>query len=114
VEYMLLISVDESAVPGQEDEGFAEMMSAWLAYNQLLVEGGHFVAGASLQPSATATVVDLGTGVVTDGPFTETKEQLAGFYVVEASDLDRALALARRLPVPARVEVRPLAFRPDA
>ena len=115
MEYMFVITRDESvAVPGPGEPGFEEMMAGWFAYNQGLADGGHFVAAASLQPSLTATTVDLATGVVTDGPFTETKEQIGGFYVVEASDLDQALELARGIPVPARVEVRPVAFRPFA
>ena len=113
MEYMFVITRDESvAVPGPQEPGFEEMMAGWFAYNQRLADGGHFIAAASLQPSLTATTVDLASGAVTDGPFTETKEQIGGFYVVEASDLDQALELARALPVPARVEVRPLAFRP--
>ena len=77
-------------------------MAGWFAYNQMLVEGGHFVAGASLQPSSTATVVHNGTGAVTDGPYTETKEQIGGFYVVKADDLDEALALAGKMPAAGR------------
>jgi hypothetical protein len=116
MEYMFVITADESTrtAPGPGEAGFDEMMAAWFAYNQQLVDGGHFIAGASLQPSLTATTVDLVTGAVTDGPFTETKEQVGGFYVVEATDLDQALELARAIPAPARVEVRPLAFRPFA
>ena len=71
-------------------------MAGWFAYNQMLDDGGHFVAGASLQPSTTATVVHNATGAVTDGPFVETKEQIGGFYVVRRRDLDEALVLARR------------------
>ena len=80
----------------------------------MLVDGGHFIAGASLQPSTTATVCHNATGTVTDGPYVETKEQVGGFYVVSARDLDEALALAAKMPVPAAVEVRPVMFRPDA
>ena len=71
-------------------------MAGWFAYNQMLTDGGHFVAGASLQPSATATVVHNDTGAVTDGPYVETKEQIGGFYVVSAADLDEALPWPRR------------------
>src|SRR6478735_12535360 len=116
MEYMFLINVDETQGPPGDPsaDGFEELMAGWFAYNKMLVEGGHFVAGASLQPSATATVVHNDTGTVTDGPYTETKEQIGGFYVVNAANLDEALALAAKMPAPAAVEVRPVMFRPDA
>jgi hypothetical protein len=116
MEYMFLINVDETqGTPGDPtDDGFEELMAGWFAYNKMLTEGGHFVAGASLQPSTTATVVDNATGAVTDGPYVETKEQIAGFYVVQAKDLDEALALAAKMPSPGAIEVRPVMFRPDA
>lgn len=116
MEYMFLINVDETQGPPGDPtaEGFEEMMAGWFAYNQMLTEGGHFVAGASLQPSATATVVHNDTGAVTDGPYAETKEQIGGFYVVSATDLDEALALAAKMPAPGAIEVRPIMFRPDA
>jgi len=116
MEYMFLINIDETQAPPSDPaaDGFDEMMSAWFAFNKMLVDGGHFIAGASLQPSSSATVVHNGTGGVTDGPYTETKEQVGGFYVVSARDLDEALELARQVPAPAPIEVRPLMFRPDA
>ena len=116
MDYMFLINVDETQGPPGDPaaEGFEEMMAGWFAYNQMLVDGGHFVAGASLQPSSTATVVHNATGTVTDGPYVETKEQIGGFYVVSARDLDEALELAAKMPAPAAVEVRPVMFRPDA
>jgi hypothetical protein len=116
MEYMFLINVDETqGAPGDPSaDGFEEMMAGWFAYNQMLTDGGHFVAGASLHPSSTATVVHNGTGAVTDGPYVETKEQIGGFYVVSALDLDEALALASKMPTAGAVEVRPLMFRPDA
>lgn len=118
MEYMLIIGVDESAPgPGPGEAGFDEMMGAWAAYTRSLLERGAFVSGGSLQPSATATTVRRvhgGAPAVIDGPFAESKEQLAGFYVVRAADLDEALALAAELPLPAgSVEVRPLLMRPD-
>ena len=120
MEYMLLIHADPTSAPTDPaSEGFEEMMAAWFAYNQMLVDGGHFVSGASLQPSSTAiTVQTMSTGSggsVTDGPYTETKEDIGGFYVVRADDLDQALELARGDPGRhASVEVRPLHVRPDA
>jgi hypothetical protein len=119
MDYLILINSDETrSVPAPGTPGFDEMMGEWLEYNQRLIEGGHWIAGASLQPTSTATTVRLAAGaapIVTDGPFVETKEQLGGFYLVSAADLDEALALATSMPIPrAALEVRPVAFRPDA
>ncbi|HZD53292.1 MAG TPA: YciI family protein [Woeseiaceae bacterium] len=83
-----------------------------LAYNEKLQQSGHWVAGEALQPVRTATTVRVrdGRAAVTDGPFAETKEQLAGFWLIDAADLDDALEIAAGIPA-ARVgsiEVRPL------
>lgn len=89
-----------------------------MANSDTLRERGHYVAAEALQPVRTARTVRIRGGqmTVTDGPFTETKEQLAGFYLIEASDWDEAIALASKIP-PARVgsiEVRPVReLRPD-
>ncbi len=115
MEYMFLIHTDPASAPTDPAaEGFEEMMAAWFAFNAMLVEGGHFVSGASLQPRATATTVTVPGGTITDGPYAETKEDIGGFYVVRADDLDQALDLARQVPATASIEVRPLMFRPDA
>jgi hypothetical protein len=83
-----------------------------VAYDARLRASGHCVASEALQPVATATTVRVRNGQVsiTDGPFAETKEQLTGFYLVEAKDLNEAIQLAAQIP-PARVgsiEVRPI------
>ena len=118
MEYMILIHLDESQpAPAPGDPGFDEMMAGWMAYNQTLIEGGHWVSGAMLTPTATATtVVKAGAAsTIVDGPFAETKEALAGYYLVKAADLDEALALAAQIPIHAgSLEVRPIALRPDA
>lgn len=77
-----------------------------------LEASGHLISGHPLEPVATATTVRVrnGKASITDGPFAETKEQLAGFYMIDAKDLDEALSIATRIP-PARIgsiEVRPL------
>ena len=82
------------------------------AYAGSLHESGRMIAGEALQPVATASTVRVrgGKTLVTDGPFAETKEQLAGFYLVEARDMNEALQIAAKIP-PARVgsiEVRPV------
>jgi hypothetical protein len=75
-------------------------------------DAGAFLGGEGLQPTATATTVQIeasGDHIVSDGPFAETKEQLGGFYLLDCSDLDEALAWARKIPMPGgKVEVRPV------
>jgi hypothetical protein len=118
MDYMILIYGDESfegPEPGTPE--FEQMMAGWMAYNQELIDGGHWIAAANLTPTATATTLrkSFDTSSVTDGPFAETKEQLGGFYLVSARDLDEAIDLAGRIPMPVgSIEVRPVAFRPDA
>ncbi len=118
MDYLLLIASDETANPPRDTPEFDAWMGAWMGFNQHLIEHGHFIAGAGLQPTPTATTVRKRSGEPTqivDGPFAETKEQLGGFYLVSAADLDEALALAELLPIPnGSVEVRPLSFRPGA
>ena len=118
MDYMILINSDENFdAPAPGTPEFDEMMGGWFAYNQRLIDGGHWIAGASLQPTATATTVHksfTGAPTVTDGPYAETKEQLGGFYLISATDLDQAIELATAIPIPVgSFEVRPVAFRPD-
>ena len=119
MEYMILLHSDESAVPDFEPGSpeFEAMMGEWMAFNAELIEGGNLVGGASLAPTTTATTLHKTpeSTSTTDGPYTETKEQLGGFYLIEAADLDEALAIAGRVPIPCgSFEVRPVAFRPEA
>jgi hypothetical protein len=80
-------------------------------FNEEIKASGHWVFAGGLEPPSNATVVDNSTGdkVITDGPYAETKEQLGGFWVIEAADLDEALAIAARGSLACRgpVEVRP-------
>lgn len=119
MEYLILIHGDESTpAPGPGTPEFEPYMAAWMAYNQRLIDGGHWISAANLLPSRTATTLRRkfgGGDLVIDGPFAETKEQLGGFYLITAADLDEALSLARDLPLPAgSIEVRPVAFVPGA
>ena len=113
MQYMLLIYGDESrfSPPSTEEEGRA-MLEPWNEYTQWLTDEGLMQAGDALQPTATATSVHVenGDAVVTDGPFAETKEQLGGYYVIEADSLDRALEAAKRCPGAqgGTIEVRPV------
>ena len=107
--YMLLVYLDEQAMTEEERE-HCYVESAQLT--QDLNATGHYVAAGPLHPVATATSVRVREGkrVVTDGPFAETREQLGGYYVIGAQDLDEAIAIAERIP-PVRVgtiEIRPM------
>jgi hypothetical protein len=110
--YMLLIYGNETDAPPTPEQ-WDWMMKAHGQFAQAVAQqGGSIVAGDALEPSTTATSVRTGaTGdqTVTDGPFVETKEALGGFYIVEASDLDQALAFAKQCPAPdGGVELRPI------
>jgi hypothetical protein len=109
MKYMLLIYMDENAMNAQERE------ACYVESTQLcqdLAQKGQFITASPLKPVATATSVRIREGkrLVTDGPFAETREQLGGFYMIEAKNLDEAIAIAARVP-PAKkgtVEVRPV------
>ena len=105
MKYLCLVYGAESDIRTMDDH-------ECLAFDQGLRDSGHCIASEALQPVETATTVRLRNGKlsVSDGPFAETKEQLAGFYLVEARDLNEAIQLASKIP-PARVgsiEVRPV------
>ncbi len=109
MKYMLLIYLDEQAMNDTERERCYEE-SVQLA--QDLHAQGQYLAAAPLHPVSAATSVRMRNGrrLVTDGPFAETKEQLGGYFLVEARDLDEAIAIAARIPVATlgTVEVRPV------
>ena len=109
MKYMMLVYLDEQALSESERQK-CYVESAQLARD--LNASGNYLAASPLHPVATATSVRLRDGrrLVTDGPFAETREQLGGFYVIEAKDLDEAISIAERVPV-ARVgtiEIRPI------
>ncbi|MEF2976931.1 YciI family protein [Subtercola sp. YIM 133946] len=118
MEYMILIHEGETAeTPQPGSPGFETYMADWMAYNQKLIDGGNFIGAGRLQPSLTATTLKRSSGAdqLIDGPFAETKEQLGGYYLVTAADLDEALSLAAAMPIDdVTLEVRPIAFRPEA
>jgi hypothetical protein len=105
MKYLCLVYGEEAQLAGLDDH-------ECLAYDRSLRESGRCIASEALESVATATTVRVRHGKVSvsDGPFAETKEQLAGFYLVEARDLNEAISLAAKIP-PARVgsiEVRPI------
>src|SRR5262245_60521126 len=105
MKYLCLVYAEEKALEGFDD-------AECVAYDAGIRGSGHCVASEALQPVSTATTVRVrdGKATLTDGPFAETKEALAGFYLVEARDLNEAVQIATKIP-PARVgsiEVRPI------
>ena len=114
MQYMILIYGDEKnfALMANNPEAQKQMYAAFKQYGEAMREAGVLRGGAELKPTSTATTVRVKNGktVTTDGPFAETKEQLAGFYMIEARDLNEAIQIASKIP-PARVgsvEVRPI------
>lgn len=112
MKYMLLIYHDEQSWDAITE---AERQQIYLEYRTLqgeLQSGGKFLSGSELQPITTATTVRVRDGkeLVTDGPFAETHEQLGGYFLIEAKDLDEATAIAARIPSArtGTIEVRPL------
>lgn len=107
--YMLLIYLDENALDDAEREACYQE-STQLAHQ--LHAAGQYLATAPLHPTAMATSVRIREGkrLVTDGPFAETREQLGGYFLIEANDLDEAIAIATRIPMARRgtVEIRPV------
>jgi hypothetical protein len=115
MQYLLLIYGAES---DWEKLGEPEKQKIYQQYGELvesLKQSGHHLGGHELQPIATATTVRVRNGkqTMTDGPFAETKEQLAGYFLVEAKDLDEAIAIAARIPSvhTGSIEVRPVVGR---
>ena len=107
--YALLIYTDPHAQDGDTDEERASVTAEYLAIR----DDPRVTGGGHLQPVATASTVRVadGTVLVTDGPFADTKEVMAGYYLLEADDLDAALEIAGRVPAArmgGAVEVRPL------
>ena len=113
MKYMLLIYNPEAGWGDTPQEVIDAHMGAWWAYTDALDKAGKLISGDALQPSATATTI-RGTNrqtTVVDGPFTETKEHLGGYYLIDVENLDEAIAWAERMPVFAyegAVEIRPL------
>jgi len=112
VKYLLLIYDEERAWGTMSDADRQRLMGEYRKLSEDLKAGGQYVAGSQLQPVATATSVRVRNGkrVLTDGPFAETREQLGGYYLVEAKNLDEAVAIAERIPSArlGTIEVRPL------
>jgi hypothetical protein len=100
MQYMLLIYGDEAARGSATKEQMGQMYAAYGAYTEAMKKAGVFKAGDPLEGSSTATTVRASDGKtkVLNGPYAETKEQLGGYYLIEAADLDSALSWASRCP----------------
>ena len=112
MKYICLVYLPESEIGEMSQEHWEALNAECIAYSESITKSGHRLGGEALEPTHTATTVRVRNGRVstTDGPFAETKEQLAGFYFIEAKDLDAAIDVASRIP-PARlgsVEIRPV------
>jgi hypothetical protein len=112
MQYLLLIYRNEAELGKASQADRKQMMADYGAFTQSIIQSGHFKAGDGLQPTTTATTVRVRDGKIltTDGPFAETREQLGGYYLVEAKDLDTAIGIAARIPgaKAGSIEVRPV------
>ena len=112
MQYLLLIYRNEAQQSKMDPADYQKLLTEYSAYTQSIVQSGSFKAGDGLQPTSTATTVRVRDGktLATDGPFAETREQLGGYYLVEARDLDAAIAMAARIPGArdGSIEVRPV------
>jgi hypothetical protein len=110
MQYMMLVYFDEQAGPSEAEREACYAESVELAHD--LQKKGQFLAAAPLHPTSAATTVRVRDGkrLVTDGPFAETREQLGGYFLIDAPDLDQALAIAARIPMAQKgtIEVRPV------
>jgi hypothetical protein len=118
-QYLMSVCMIEGVEPYASPEEMQQAFKDVGAFNEELKAAGNWVFAGGLHPADTATVVRVGEGgdvIMTDGPFAETKEQLGGFWVITAADLDEALALAARATVACKVpvEVRPFQDEPPA
>ena len=100
MQYLLMIHANEAAMQEARKQDIEGVMAAYGAYTQALKTAGVYKGGERLHPSSTATVVRMKDGKtsVLNGPYAEVKEQLGGYYLIEAPDLDAAIAWAARCP----------------
>jgi hypothetical protein len=110
--YLCLIYDEEKKLNTMSQEEGNAFMGEYFAFTEGIKQSGHYLGGEALQPVATATTIKVRNGKLstTDGPFAETKEQLGGYYLIEAKDLNDALQVAAKIPSArlGSVEVRPI------
>ena len=112
MKYLLLIYGNEVEQAKRSAEQMGAMLKEYGVFTESIQQSGHFLGGERLQRTSAATTVRIRDGktITTDGPFAETKEQLGGYYMIEAKDIDDAIAIATRIPSArfGSVEVRPI------
>jgi len=112
MKYMLLIYDDEKIWATMPEAERQKIFGEYMQFSKDVQESGHYKSGAPLQPTSKATSVKVRNGkrLVTDGPFAETREQLGGYFLIDAKNLDEAIAIAGRIPMARKgtVEVRPV------
>jgi hypothetical protein len=112
MQYLLMIYQNEVEYAKNDAATTQKMLAEYQAFTQGIIQNGNFKAGDRLQPTTTATTVRVRDGktLTTDGPFAETREQLGGYYLIEAKDLNAAIEIAARIPSAriGSIEVRPI------
>jgi hypothetical protein len=112
MKYLCLIYDEEKKIAAMSKSESDAFMGEYFAFSDAIRKSGHYIGGEALQPVHTATTVRVRNGKVstTDGPFAETKEQLGGFYFINARDLNDAIQVASRIPSArtGSIEVRPV------
>ena len=112
MKYLCLIYDDESQWPKMPKSESEKLYGEYFAFTEGIKKTGHYIGGNPLQPTNTATTVRVRNGKLstTDGPFAETKEQLGGYYLIEAKDLNDAIQVAAKIPSArmGSIEVRPI------
>lgn len=113
MKYILLIYHNEQAWDNLTEQEKQKIYSDYRQFTEEIMASGNHIGGSEFQPASTATSVRVREGqqLATDGPFAETKEQLGGYYLIEAANLDQAIGIAARIPSArtGTIEVRPLA-----
>ena len=112
MKYLCMVAIDEKVLEAMSESASQALTDESLAYDQSLKDRGHFIAAQALESVNAATTVRIRNGKVsvTDGPFAETNEQIGGFILIEAKDLNEAIQLASKIPVIrlGAIEVRPI------
>ena len=115
--YLCLIYDEEKKMAAMSKGEQDAFMGEYFGFTEDIKKSGHYIGGEALQPVGTATTVRMRGGKMstTDGPFAETKEQLGGYYLIEAKDLDEATKIAARIPSSkyGSIEVRPIMVIPE-
>jgi hypothetical protein len=110
--YLLLIYSNQAELAALSESDRNKISNEYMEFTKSIVQAGHFKAGDRLKPTSTASTVRVRNGkmAITDGPFAETREQLGGYYLIDAKNLDEATAIAARIPGARHgsIEVRPV------